>query len=305
MLPRIPKARPALTDSIFAANALLHAVEPENVTLHETKAVVTLGPHWNAVFEDISAFGPVLSIARNTHAVLGRIGPYPKVFCATCGHCGAAADGTREYAFSGWDRGQVVIEAKPDGWLYALEFLDAWDDTLHKICLTKESDLEVFHEWVERNQAEPGLRSGPPPRGGCEESNTGKPVPGGELLRTGALQAVFEHLIEAHQPVQVVVGNASFVQGADLLPRELRASGQWIFVGSQTSGLHLRTDRLAEVCLQRMQWQENISHLVVKAFEPEGRLVCVLAPPRESASPNWDDRLIDSTEPFFSPPDVP
>lgn len=300
MIPRVPNNSPRLEDSVFATNPLVHAVLRENVVLHEGKAVIPLWTRWDAVLEQIHAFGPILSIGRNSHAVLGRIGDYPRLFCAPCGHCGAAADGTMEYYFGAWDHAQVSVEEKNGGWLYAIEFFNVWQDALHKICLTAESDLQTFREWVALNQAA-SAESRPGGRPGCAATPAPSPEPGPGLLRPGALEAIFSRLIEENQPVQIVVGNDSFVQGTDLNPLCLRTTGPWIFVNDARCGLHLRTGRLAEISLQRVRWQDQASNLVLKVYEPEGRMACVLAPPRESPAPGWDDLIEDTVAPFHLP----
>lgn len=273
----------------------------ENVILEENQAVIPLWTRWDAVLELVHALGPVLSIGRNSHAVLGRIGFYPKVFCAPCGHCASAADGTMEFYFGAWDHARVTVGEKAGGWLYGVEFFDAWKETLHKICLTADSDLEAFREWVELNQATPesSLSDRPGDRGGCSANPVPPPGEGSDLLGAGALEALFAHLMEEKQPVQVVVGNEHFVQGADLAPRAVRTTGPWVFVSDEKTGLHLRTGQMAEICRQRVFWQDDASALVLKVFEPEGRMACVLAPPRETAVPDWDDLVRDATEPFL------
>lgn len=298
--PRVPKNQLPLENTIFATNPLIGCVLRENVTVCENKAAISLWTRWDAVVELIHGFGPVLSIGRNSHSVLGKIGRYPKVFCAPCGHCAAAADGTSEFYFGKWHRAEVSIEEKTGGWLYAVEFFDAWDDTIHKICLTPESEFEIFCEWVELNQATSSLMEEnlSMERNGCSAVTTPPPGENAAFLRPEALEKLFGSLIEEEFPVQAVVGNDSFVQGADIKPISLRANGQWIFVSDERNGLHLRTGQLAEVCVQRVQWGDNASNLVVKAYEPEGRLACVLAPPRETSAPHWDDFLQDLILPF-------
>lgn len=296
----------SIEGSAFAANAVVNSVLRENVAITGSKATIALWNRWDAVLELVHAFGSVLSIGRNSHAVLGKIGTYPKVFSAPCGHCAAAADGTAEYYFGNWARAQVSVEEKVGSWLYAVEFFDAWDETLHKICLTAESDFDSFREWVELNQATSEASAEPSavPRQGCS-ATPAAPGEGAQLLRPEAIPALFTRLIETKQPVQAVVGNDSFVQGTDLVPLTMRATGQWIFVSEESNGLHLRTDRLAEVCLQRVHWQDNASNLVLKAFEPEGRLACVFAPPRESDAPGWDAFLEEIARPFIINPNEP
>jgi len=298
--PRFPKNQPPLENTIFATHPLVGCALRENVTVRENKAEIALWTRWDAVVELIHDFGPVLSIARNSHSVLGKIGRYPKVYCAPCGHCAAASDGTAEFYFGKWHRAHVSIEEKTGGWLYAVEFLDAWDDTVHKICLTPESEFESFREWVELNQATGSVleESLSAERNGCSAVTTPPPGENAAFLRSEFLENLFGSLIEEEYAVQAVVGNDSFVQGADIRPVSLRANGQWIFVSDERNGLHLRAGQLAEVCVQRVQWGDNASNLVVKAYEPEGRLACVLAPPRETSAPHWDDFLQDRILPF-------
>lgn len=299
--PRVPKNLPPLANTAFAANPIVASVLRENVILHEGKAVIPLWTRWDAVLELMHAFGPVLSIARNSHAVLGRIGDYPRVFCAPCGHCGSAADGTREYYFTAWDHAQVSVEAKSGGWFYAVEFFDVWKDSLHKVCLTAESDVDTFRAWVELNQAASGVvpTFWPGQRQGCSTAPL-PPEAGNDLLRDGALEAIFSRLIAENHPVQVVVGNDSFVQGTDLTPLSLRRSGQWIFLSDDRNGLHLRTERLAEISLERVSWRDQASNLILKVYEPEGRMAFVLAPPRESAAPGWDALIEEAAAPFHN-----
>jgi putative heme degradation protein len=297
---RVPKNSPPVESTIFVNNPLVASVLRENVIVRDRKAFISLWSRWDAVLELIYGFGSVLSIGRNSHAVLGKIGRYPKVFCAPCGHCAAASDGTSEFYFGKWHRAEVSIEEKTGGWLYAVEFFDAWEETLHKICLTADSDFETFCEWVELNQATNALEeiNWSAERDGCSAVTTPPPGEGAAFLRPEALERFFGSLIEEEYPVQIVVGNDSFVQGADLKPISLRTNDQWIFVSDEKNGLHLRTGQLAEVCVQRVAWGDNASNLVLKAYEPEGRLACVLAPPRESTAPHWDDFLEKLIRPF-------
>jgi putative heme degradation protein len=303
MSPRVPKNFLPVEQTIFAANPLVAGIPWKNVTVRGGRASIPLGNRWGTMVEGIHAFGPVLSIARNTHAVLGRIGGYPKVFCASCGHCAAAADGTAEFYFGRWHRAEVSVEEKSGAWLYTIEFLDAWNETLHRICLTPDSDFEAFCEWVEGNQDTGSAEefSSSRPRGGCSAVTTPPPGEGAIFLRAEVFEPLFDHWIAEKKSVQAVVGNESFVQGADLRPLALRATGQWMFVSDESHGLHLRTGRLAEICVQRVQWGDQASNLVLKAYEPEGRLALVLAPPRETSAPNWDHFLQELVRPFQIP----
>lgn len=301
MIRRIPNQQPASYENTkFTTNPLVASVLRENVAIVGERAQIALWPNWPSLLEEVHAFGQTLSISRNSHAVLGRMIKYPHVLCAPCGHCGGSPDGSMEYYFSTWARAIATVEEQPGGWLYAVEFQDRDGDTLHKVCLTPESDFGTFVSWVELNQAtsneEQGFR-----RGGCGESEE----PGlGEnviLLREGGLRNVLSRMIEEGMRAQFVVGNDGMVQGADLTPRHMRENDQWIFFSEDGCGVHLRVGRLAEVCLQNVRWLDG-SHWVLKAYEPEGRLACVMAPPREGGMHCWDDFLWDTTSSFHTHP---
>ena len=109
---------------------------------------------------EIPAFGKVLAISRNSHAVLGTICEYPEVDSVPCGHCGSAVDGSLEFDFTSWQRAVAVVEARGSGWLYAVEFFDGNGEVIHKICLTEQSDFETFRCWVELNQTIADIQPG-------------------------------------------------------------------------------------------------------------------------------------------------
>jgi len=287
---------PPIETSPFAANPLVVSVLRENVSLRDGRAVIPLWPHWPGLLADAHTFGRVLSISQNTHAVLGRITPYPRVRSASCGHCARSEDGAMEFYFARWNRAFVTVGEADGRWLYAVEFQDAGGGTLHKICLTEDSDFEAFREWVEASQAgslenldEPGRRG---PACGAAPALDGDRIP----LDPAALRHLFGSLIDARRAAHVVAGNEGCVQGAELRPEKSRESGQWIFVGGEACGLHLRHGRLAEVCLQRVHWREDV--WVLKACEPEGRLACVIAPPYDIDGSAWDKFLLRHTAAF-------
>lgn len=283
-----------MQNSVFAANPLVAAVLRENVRLSGERALIDLWPHWASLLAEVHAFGRVLSVSRNDHAVLGRLGAYSPVLCAPCGHCGGSPDGSMEFYFERWQKAFVSVEQQPGGWLYAVEFLDACGDTLHKICLTPESDFGAVLVWVEQNQATAGSADGMASRRlSCAEQNAGG-ADDAIALRPQVVREILAGMIEEEICAQFVVGNEGMVQGADMRPRSLRENGHWIFLSGDDCGVHLRLERIAEVRLLHVQWPDG-GHWAVKVYEPEGRLVCVLAPPREGSGGDWDQFLLETT----------
>ncbi len=296
---RIPPPIPSvLQNTAFADNPLVASVLRENVRIQENRAIIPLWLHWPALVTEIPGFGRVLSIARNPHAVLGTIRSYPGVLAAPCGHCACGEDGTTEYHFASWSRASVSVEEQRSGWLYAVEFADHSGDVLHKICLTAGSDFEVFRSWVELHQGGPQKPAARFPDRMPHAGDASPSHPAGILLSPASVPAILQRLMDEKRTAQFVIGNEGFVQGADLLPHAIRQDGQWIFANDEECGLHLRTARIAEVRRQRVCWRDGASNLIIRLHEPEGRLICAVAPPRFSEAPAWDEFVTAATAPF-------
>ena len=295
MFHRLSSHEP-LEKTVFAANPLVASVLRENVRVTKKRALIGLWPHWQSLLGQVNDFGRVLSIGRNGYAVLGRIGAYPEMVNAACGHCACGADGSMEFYFSGWHRAVVVIEEQPTGWLYSVEFYDSCGETLHKICLTGDSDFEAFRDWVELHQTvdHPALTGDFSPRGQEEASAAGFPADA-ILLRAEAVPVLLQGLIAEKRAAQFVVGNDGFVQGADIRPLSLQENGQWLFASDEDCGLHLRHARLTEVYLLPAGRPEFPPQWVLKAHDPEGRLVCAVTAPRRTEANGWNEFLIDAT----------
>ena len=289
----------SLEKSVFVSNPLFASVLRENVRVMKKRAIIGLWPHWQSLLGQVQEFGRVLSIGRNGYAVLGKIGEYPEMRNAACGHCACGTDGSMEFYFSAWNRANVIVEAQTSGWLYAVEFYDACGETIHKICLTAESDFEAFRDWVElhQNSGTETLREDFADRPRDEGSATFVPT-GAIFLRPEALSGLLRRMIDEEQCAQFVVGSDGFVQGADLRPTVLRENGQWLFASDELTGLHLRQGRLVEVYLHQVGSADLASRFVLKAHDPEGRLVCAVTPPRFSEAANWNEFLTDATTSF-------
>jgi putative heme degradation protein len=288
--------RPSLT-----GNPLVASVLRENVHVAaDGRATIGLWRAWPSLLAGIPAFGRVLAISRNLHAVLGRISEYPEVDSVPCGHCGCAVDGSLEFDFTSWQRAVAIVEARPDGWLYAIEFSDFSGEVIHKVCLTEQSDFEAFRSWVELNQTTGGTRFD------CRNSRCNSLLEntmvlgasGAELLRSEALCVFFQMAAAERSAFRAIVGNDGAVQIAQVSPTIFRKNGQWIFAGDESSGIHVRVERLAEIFLHDIG-----GSLALKACDQEGRLVCAVAPPHDLDFGPWNAKLRGLAEEF--PTDQP
>ena len=109
---------------------------------------------------------------------------------------------------------------------------------------------------------------------------------GAEPLRIEALRVFFQIAAAERSAFRAVVGNDGLAQAAQVSPAIFRKNGQWIFAGDGSSGIQARVEKLAEVFLHNVG-----EFLALKACDPEGRLVCAVAPPQDVDRGNWNATL--------------
>ncbi|MFZ0711259.1 MAG: ChuX/HutX family heme-like substrate-binding protein [Terrimicrobiaceae bacterium] len=279
----------------LAGNPLVASVLRENVRLADGRATIGLWGNWAALLSGIPAFGKVLAITRNSQAVLGRISGYPEVASVPCGQCGRAVDGSLDFDFTSWQRAVAIVEARPGGWLYSIEFSDFSGDVIHKICLTKQSDFETFRSWIELNQTASGgpLEHTSTRHGAWLENTVVLSASGAEPLRNDALRVFVQMATAERWAFRAIVGNAGAVQAAQVTPTAFSRNGQWFFAGDETSGVHVRVEKLGELFLHEVG-----EFLLLKGCDPEGRFVCAITPPDDGDRGSWNARLCALAEDF-------
>ena len=274
---RIPQRKgPHIEESVFSANPLLDSVLRANVRIAGRRALIPLLPRWPVLLRGMRTFGRVVSFCQNSWAVSGSVCTYPEVWCTPCGR--NASGGDLQFFLPCWSQAFVAIEERSGDWLYSAEFLDTSGDVIHRVCLTPESDWEAFCWWVQINQAASPL--GAPPHARFPFRPEGPAaLCEGEVshLSEKNLRALLRQLIEANIPVRLLVGNDGLVQGAEMRPNCLCEHDDWIYLGDGGCGLQLRVGGLSEILFR---WSYGSSDWVLKAYEPEGRLICAIAPSR-------------------------
>ena len=279
----------------FAGNPVVASVLRENVRVVDGRAIIGLWGGWPCLLSEIPAFGKVLAITRNFHAVVGNICDYPQVDFLPCGHRGYAADGSLELNLTFWRKALAIVEARTAGWLYSVEFSDLNGEVIHKVCLTEQSDFEAFRSWVELNQtpADSEIHFRDFGRDPCRENSAVLAKHGAEPIRIEALSAFLQLAAAERLAFLFIVGNDGAAHMVQTAPTMFRKDRQWIFAGDETSGVHLRVERLAEVFLQTVG-----QSLLLKACDSEGRLVCAIAPADEGDCPSWNAKLRGLAEDF-------
>ena len=235
------------------------------------------------------AFGPVLAITRNGHAVLGTIAEYPEVVSVPCGHRGRAADGSLEFDFTSWARGTAVVESRREGWLYAVEFSDLGGEVIHKICLTEQSDFEAFRAWVELNQSS-GIRGFDVCAASWLENSFLLSASGGETLRSKHSRHSSRWPRRANEEFQVIVGN----EGA----AGRRHDAHDISRDRSGSSSGIRWPEFTFVSRNLRKYSSTIAQsLALKAFDPEGRFVCAVVA-ADAELDTWNGHLRELAQNF-------
>ena len=198
--------------------------------------------------------------------MLGSVGVYPEVWCTPCGR--SARGGDLTFFFPGWSRALATIQEHSGDWLYAVEFLDAFGNMIHKVCLTPESDSEAFRWWVELNHAaNPAAELSPYARFASRvDDSDAHCADDASLLSENDFRALLRRSVEAETSVQILVANEGLAQGARMAPNCLRDDGDWIYLGNDICGLQLRIGRPSDISFR---WSSSSSDWVLKAYESE------------------------------------
>lgn len=209
---------------------------------HCGRATIGLWGSWPALLADIPTFGNVLAISRNAYSVLGSVSEYPEGALIPCGHRGCAVDGSLEFDFRCWRRAIAIVEARPGGWLYAVEFSDSSGDVIHKICLTEQSDFEAFRSWVELNQtaADGSGGVGNSRHGSGLENSLVLSASGAQRLQTEVLRVLFQMAAAQRWAFQAFVGHDGAAQIAQMSPSGFCTDGHWIFAEYMCASRGLR-----------------------------------------------------------------
>lgn len=282
------------THSCSGDSPLTRGISPLNISALEggRGLGVELWSQWPGMMNGLSAIGEALVITCSECAVLGKYLVYPTLTMDRTRGLACDTEGEFELSFHAWARATALHVRGPQGQQYGVEFRDANLQTLHKICLTPDSHLDEFVEWVEIHQATrpdselPWERK--PAKEQQEEDESCECIAPEAHLEVAPerLQAWLHAAVQQPMPIRALVGNEGIVQGHCFVPRNLREQGPWLFCSSDEVGLHLDPAKIDRLVLHNIATDETACW-ALKAYGADGRLSLALIPTAPSHRAAW------------------
>ncbi|MEL6614231.1 MAG: ChuX/HutX family heme-like substrate-binding protein [Bacteroidota bacterium] len=248
------------------------------------------GKNWRQILPELEALGEVMALTRNDACVHEKHGVYENVHTELPHGMGMVLDEPIDLRLfcARWRFGFAVAtpwDGAKDGLRRSLQFFDAHGDAVHKVFLTRKSDLDAFADLVERH-AMPEA-TGPlavEPRPAPEAETPDAEIDADGLLtawaalqdthdffallgdfgvtRTQALRLaegrfaervdglaarrVLEGAAETETPVMIFVGNRGGVQIHSGLVKKLVEYGPWFNVLDPGFNLHLDEQQITQ-----------------------------------------------------------
>ncbi|MEM1055265.1 MAG: ChuX/HutX family heme-like substrate-binding protein [Bacteroidota bacterium] len=116
------------------------------------------GKNWRAILPELEALGEVMALTRNDACVHEKHGVYENVHTELPHGMGMVLDEPIDLRLfcARWRFGFAVStpwDGSRDGLRRSLQFFDAHGDAVHKVFLTRKSDVEAYEALVERHAA--------------------------------------------------------------------------------------------------------------------------------------------------------
>lgn len=249
-----------LTDGIFDANIDLS--QPGQIR-------VALWQEWRTMLEDLRRLGPVWRMARNSHAVLAIYGDYPELAFASdkAAHAGNG-ESAAFYHFQAWRQATAFASDCCCGPIHGLEIENRHGDCFHRICLTKNGEVERFVEWTQVHQAT-GLETPDDFSSGSDRRS--QPVPPGTLeVGSHLLRTVLITAAQREIPLVAGVVSEGLAQTERINVERATENQGWLVLSGEHRSLYVETEPNGQLWLEPRSlegepiWSLSLVH-------PEGR----------------------------------
>lgn len=287
-----------------------------------------LRPEWAALLPALESLGRVMVLTRNQHCVHERKGVYRETSVGASGKMGlvVSPDIDLRLFLSGWHSLFAVEQQTPRGLQRSLQVFDQQGMAVHKVFLTKHSDLDAWGEllsrFVEPDQSVQ-LDLQPAPVKADEQADSlidsDALVEGwaklkdvhhfhamlnrnkvgrlqalrlvgrewAEPLDTQALPAVMIEAAAQQLPIMVFVGNRHCIQIHTGPLFDLRWVGDWFNVLDADFNLHLKMPAVAQLWRVRKPSSDGCI-TSWEAFDANGELILQLFGARKPGQPELE-----------------
>ncbi|GAB5534911.1 MAG: hemin-degrading factor [Rubricoccaceae bacterium] len=282
---------------------------------------------WRMLLPQLEAFGEVMALTRNDACVHEKHGVYDNVHTDLPHGMGMVLDDPIDLRLfcARWASGFAVAtpwEGGPDGLRRSLQFFDAHGDAVHKVFLTRKSELAAYHAFVEANAAADARPLTVTPRPAPEAETPDAEIDAEALLtawaglqdthdffpllrqhgvtRTQALRlaegrfteradalavrAALEAAVETETPIMVFVGNPGGVQIHTGPVKKLMERGPWFNVLDPGFNLHLNESQIASAWVV-VKPSEDGDVTALEAYDADGQQIIQLFGERKPGIP--------------------
>ena len=305
--------------------------EAELVATCEGDGTVRLRGDWGALIQEIETLGEVMALTRNVACVHEKKGVYRNVKLYERHRMGAVLDEEIDLRLmlDRWRFGFAVetpAEGMQDGLRRSLQFFDASGIAVHKVFLTRQSNVDAYERLVDKyRQPNPA-----PPLDVVSKARAPEETPDAEIdpepflqawrtlkdthdffpllkkHRIGRLQALrlaegeFAHHIEpssARQalqqaadtgmPIMVFVGSPGCIQIHTGPVNKLKEHGPWYNVLDPRFNLHLREERIAAAWVVSKPTEDGVV-TALEFYDAEGGQIVQFFGKRKPGMPEME-----------------
>ncbi len=288
----------------------------------ELSATRLAGP-WPRLFEQLPAFGEVMALTRNAHAVHEKVGRYEKM--SHRGETGLALGCAIDLRifYGRWECAFAVTEHTARGVQRSLQIFDAHGAAVHKVFLREQSDLGAWDEFVACHahaDQSPLLVVEPKPQPDAPREEREIDVAAFQqawlgltdthqffpllrkfgLARTqalrlaptdfayrvgeGAARLLLQQAARHAIPIMCFVGNPGMIQIHTGPVRRVEVIGPWLNVLDADFNLHLREDAIAAAWVVKKPTADGpVTSL--ELFDAEGETIALFFGARKPGEP--------------------
>lgn len=288
------------------------------------------GTNWREIIPELEALGEVMALTRNDACVHEKHGVYDQVSIDLPHGMALVLDDPIDLRLfcARWRFGFAVStpwDGGADGFRHSLQFFDASGDAVHKVFLTRKSDLDAYHALVAAHRASGDLTVDTEPRptpeaetpdaevdvdgflaawAGLQDTHDFFPLLRDHgLSRTQALRLAEGRFTERAEPlavrraleaasatgtpIMVFVGNRGAIQIHSGPVQKLVERGPWFNVLDPGFNLHLDETQIADVWVV-VKPTEDGDVTAVEAYDASGQQIVQLFGERKPGRPELE-----------------